>query len=68
MPDDIDLLWELCRSVYVTAAQKAALRRVLTALSRGQRASSLAPAPSTVAATGGATEPLRPILGPGDAQ
>ena len=65
--DDIDILKELCRSVYVTPRQKDALRRVLVLVSRGR------PLPLSTKVTDGATsaEPapgVTPLLGPGDAQ
>lgn len=68
--DDLDILRELVRSVYITSRQRAALRRVIGAL---YAAKPLVFPTDMVRVTDGATEAIttpevRPLLGPGDGQ
>lgn len=82
--DDVDILRELLRSVYLTGRQKDALRRVIGLVSRSPRRESS----MTIKVTGAGTATLRlpfsscggcsgclggdvcekPLLGPGDAE
>lgn len=65
MSDDVDILREVLRSVYLTARQKEALRRVLGLVSRGPERPALKK--TTDAGTPAEKLPsVIPLLGPGE--
>ena len=76
--DDVDILRELCRSVYLTSRQKDAVRRVIRSMTAkprwrretGETASNVGSSPVTRAGTSSVPPELdvAPLLGPGDAQ